>query len=76
MSAAALLSFNEAPPEARLTLYIVYPSAGTMSPSFIKTGIPRLPRISFENVNQTRCRSYESLPVSSSLGYMILTQYF
>lgn len=61
MSAVTLLSFNEAPPEARLTLYIVYPSAGTMSPSFIETGIPRLPRTSFENANRTRRRSYESL---------------
>lgn len=40
MSVVALLSFNEAPPEARLTLYIVYLSAGTMSPSFMETGIP------------------------------------
>ena len=40
MSAVALLSFNEAPPEARLMPYIVHPSVETISPSFIKSGIP------------------------------------
>lgn len=40
MSAVVLLSFNEAPPEARLTSYTVHPSVGTMSPLFIEPGIP------------------------------------
>lgn len=47
MSIVALLSFNEAPPEARLTPYIVHPSVETMSPLFIELTIPRL---LFENV--------------------------
>jgi len=68
MSAVALLSFNEAPPEARLTLYIVYPSAGNMSSSFIETGIPRLPRTSFENANQTRRAGAMSLYVIVAAG--------
>lgn len=38
ISAVALLSFNEAPPEARLTLYTVYSSIGVMSSSFIEPG--------------------------------------
>lgn len=41
ISAIALPSFNEAPPEARLTLYTPRPSAGTMSPSFTMPAIPR-----------------------------------